>query len=545
MKSILKQSDTFAKSQKTVYLPLAEANRPLVSLGTWPDPVNGGDFLINGKPLDSAQLYTVVTSDYIELGDTGYPDLATPPVGDPPQPANSTGPFTTISNLTCQALAMWGLASTPDRPRLAANCEGRLQRKGYYDELANRTPDDPRPGNTNWHKFYAWSIFQPHLGQPEPKPTPVPSGPDAIRNHMQQRLDALSNWDWTFDKLSVGFSGLTHNNSQQEISKEFGGVQNAQVNAKHTHSWDWDANSKYTLYHPNFDWFGAETLQYSSSFVTQTSAPRAETQSRNLFAIDGGVYLHPWNLWSPWKNKSLPQFSLVLSGHFETQPGNPITNITMDPVPPSTTSLTLTFPQGRTNLLLGRPGVRWQDRKSYVEGGLEGGKTLNAIQQFSVLVAPGGPAVPPCLLEASVSLTKCLNNFNAAHPTTPVTPSSLVTVTRHPEPRYGAYWTMGLTVPMHPNVSYNFQETSDYFFLSHGDNSADTRFRHQLVHTLKLNVFPNLSFEPTYTIFLYENKLDYHFLFQQQYSVKINYSFDCSNWHECRNEFRYKKPSPQ
>jgi len=195
-------------------------------------------------------------------------------------------------------------------------------------------------------------------------------------------------------------------------------------------------------------------------------------------------------------------------------------------------------------LLLGRLGLRFQDRKSYVEGGLEGGKTLNAIQQFNVLTAPGGPSVP-CVLEASLSLTKCLNNFNKSHPLTPVTPSSTVSVVRHPQDRYGAYWTMGVTVPINQTISYNFQESSDYFFLSRGDNSADTRFRHQLIHTLKFSVFPNLSFEPTYTIFLYENKLDYHFLLQQQYTVKINYSFDWSNGHETRRQLQYKKPSSQ
>jgi hypothetical protein len=128
---------------------------------------------------------------------------------------------------------------------------------------------------------------------------------------------------------------------------------------------------------------------------------------------------------------------------------------------------------------------------------------------------------------------------------TPVNPASLVSVVRRPQERYGAYWNMGVSVPIKPTVSYNFQDTSDYFFLSSGDNSADTRFRHQLVNTLKFTVFPNLSFEPTYTIFLYENKADYHFLLQQQYTVKINYSFDWSNWNESKQQLRYKKPSSQ
>ena len=182
----------------------------------------------------------------------------------------------------------------------------------------------------------------------------------------------------------------------------------------------------------------------------------------------------------------------------------------------------------------------FQDRKSYVEAGLEGGKTLNAIEAFYVQTAPGGPVVK-CLLQAALSLSKCLNAFNQGNPGTPIASSSQVSVIRRPQERYGAYWSIGMTVPINPTISYTFQEASDYFFNSSGDNSADTRFRHQLVNSLKFAVFPNLSFEPTYTIFLYENKLDYHFLVQQQYTVKINYSFDWSNWHESKQQLRYKK----
>jgi len=185
-------------------------------------------------------------------------------------------------------------------------------------------------------------------------------------------------------------------------------------------------------------------------------------------------------------------------------------------------------------------GARFQNRKSFVEAGIEGGETLNAIQAFNILTAPGGPSVT-CFLQASLSLSKCVKAFNKDNPQTPVTSNSQVSVIRSPQPRYGAYWNVGLNVPINPTISYNFQDSSDYFFNSSGDNSADTRYRHKLVNTLKFTVFPNLSFEPTYTIFLYENKLDYQFLFQQQYSVNINYSFDWSNWHERKQQLKYKK----
>jgi hypothetical protein len=530
LKSVLKESSQFSKAEKIPYSPIGESGRALVKLGIQPDEKNGGDYLINDKPLDPGALYTVATSDYIGLGDTGYPELPTPPVGTAPPPASEFGEIVTVSGSTCQTLT-----------KSVKGCSPPLHLKDYYDELVNQTPDDPRKGNTSWRKFYAWTYLHRSLGQPPPKHKGLqaPPGSDDITARMQEKVDAEKNWDFSLDKASVGFTALTHNGGEQELSQNFGGVANGDVNARHAHSWAWDLNSKVTLFHTKYDLFASEGMQYTSSFTAQSSGPRSESQSRNQFTVEGGSYLRPWR-----KDKKLWQLSGVLAGHFETQLANPLTNITLSPVPPSTSSSQLFFKQGRTRLLLGRTGARFQDRKSFVEAGLEGGATLNNIESFSALTAPGGPTAT-CFLQATFSLTKCLNQFNKDNPETPVTSKSQVTVNRSLQPRYGVYWNMGMTVPINPTISYNFTDASDYFFNSSGDNSTDTRFRHTLVHTLKFTVLPNLSFEPTYTIFLYQNKLDYNFLFQQQYAVKINYSFDWANWHERKQQLQYKKSGAQ
>lgn len=518
LKSILKESEQFADREKKIYLHVSDAGRALVKLGIRKDPNDSDNFLVNSRPLDPNAIYAVATSDYIALGDTGYPELAKPPAGDLDQPALPLGKIDRIAGVACEEV-QWD-------PK---NCQERIQAKDYFDRAANREPDDPGAGNTNLHKFYAWTFLRSHLGQQ------VKKEPDAT-----VLLEKRVNWEWSIEQLSIGFSGLSHNDSTQTLSQKFGGVLNSQANANRAHSWDWDANSKLTFYHPKTDWFLEERLQYSSNFIAQAGAPRSETQSNNLVAFDGGAYFHLY----PWRGKELPQLSLVLSGHFETQVGDPITVLTLNAISPSASSTILTFGQGRTVGLLGRSGLSWENRKSYIEAGLEGGSTLNAIKQFDILVAPGGASVP-CALEASVSLTNCLNGFNQNNPTTPVTGSSRVTLQRSPQDRYGAYWRIGMTVPINPVISYNFQDTSEYFFLSSGDNSADTRFRHELVSSVRFMVLPNLSFEPTYTIFLYENKLDYNFLLQQRYSVKINYSFNISNLHESKRQFRYAKESSE
>ncbi|HEY6253057.1 MAG TPA: 5'-nucleotidase C-terminal domain-containing protein, partial [Candidatus Angelobacter sp.] len=525
LKTILKKSDQFAETEDAGYIPVDEKGRQLVKLGIRPDPNSTGEYLINGKPLDPNALYTVAISDFIALGDTGYPELATPPVGDPDPPASPRGEVSTVSAVTCREIK--SQASNP-----SDFCNEDIPAKDFPDRAANRKPDDARAVNTNVHKFYAWTFLRRHLGQPTGH-LPAATRVEAVQAAMQKRVEDDTNWNWSFDKLSIGFSGVAHTGSEQTVSQEFGGVLSPVVTVPHSHSWDWDANSKLTLYHPKADWFVSDILQYSSRFTSQASGPRNETQIRNQFVFEGGSYFHL----HPWRGKELPQLSLALYGHFETLVGSPITMLQI-----AGSAFPLVFDQGRTFLLLGRSGLRWENRKSYVEAGLEGGQTLNAIRQFDVLVAPSGPTVP-CQLEALVSLTTCINNFNQANPATPVTNTSTVNVQRSPQDRYGAYWAMRVTVPINDTISYNFQDLGDYFFLSSGDNSADTRFRHQLTHTLKFMVFPNLSFEPTYTMYFYENKVDYNFLFQQQYSIKINYSFNLSNWNERKRQFKYKKPA--
>jgi len=152
----MKQSSAFSKIEKAAYLPVEEAGRSLVTLGIVPDTVEGGDYLINQKPLDPNQLYVVATSDYIALGDTGYTDLATPPVGSAAVPARSKGDLLTISGAVCHELEPDGL------------CQLARPAGQYYDEIANQRPSDPRPGATNLHKIYAWSLLQRNLGQEKP-----------------------------------------------------------------------------------------------------------------------------------------------------------------------------------------------------------------------------------------------------------------------------------------------------------------------------------------------------------------------------------------
>jgi hypothetical protein len=196
-------------------------------------------------------------------------------------------------------------------------------------------------------------------------------------------------------------------------------------------------------------------------------------------------------------------------------------------------------------LTLARTGPRWQNRKSFIEVGGEAGANFHAIRQFDIKTSSPGALVTDCPLEAQQTLNKCVNNYNTANPTNPIDGTFFVQTENETRSRFGIYWNSSLVIPVEPRITVQIDNQGDYFFPVSHDNSTDTRFRHQYTQAVKFYVFPNLDFEPTYKIFLFENKVQNHFLFQQELAIKINLAFDLWNWHQGGEEVRYKKPSPQ
>jgi hypothetical protein len=530
LKKVMDQSKKFDDDDKSGYVLVPERGRGLIPLGIKRDP-DSEEYIVNGAPLDTGALYTVAASDYISLGDTGYPDLAPPP-GDLPASPFDTENLRSIGSATCAVVDQKPVSEKSSR------CSADIYfGPEYYDAFSEMQPDDVRKGQTKWERLVLWSGIHPNLVSPpdrsekKSKDEKLQPGP-FTENVIQER----PRWELNFDELNIGFSDLSHNGDETTLGNTFGGVLDSQVTAKHSRTLNWGVDGKLTNAHSRFDLFISPSLNYSSTVTAQASGPASETQSANLFAIDFGAYLHFRD------RQELPNLYLAMYGHFETQVADPITSLKIS-IPNVTNPPALTFKQGQTNLLLERSGLRWQNRKSFVEAGLEGGATLNSISQFDIHDPTTGAIVLSCF-ETSVSLQNCVNTFNKTA-SSPINSTFDVTSERHLLGRYGVYWNIGLTVPISTNISYNFVETSDFFFNSSGDNSANTKFRHQIVQSVEFFVLPSLSFQPTLTFYLYENKVNYDFLFQRQYVVKINYSFDWTNLHQARQQFKYKRPSSQ
>jgi hypothetical protein len=532
LQSVLEQSKKYADEEKTAG-NLSYSGRALVSLGVHHDDVRDV-WIVNTAPLDKSKLYTVAMSDYIALGDTGYPDLAKPPFGDPTRQILSTRHFQSISGAVCQNMTN----AAAGVPGITVHCAPEIRPELYYDSMEG-TPSDPRQGKTVRTALQLWSYFHAQRGEQltgdQKRVAKDVLGRDIVRK-TDEGIQERPTWQFALDKLAIGFSGLWHVQDEQTVQQNFGGIRNTQVTAKRFHSWDTEINDQFTRLRTNEDWFVSSSLRYSSKFTANPGSARTTDQPFDLFSSDAGSYLHlhPFG-------KQLPQLQWLDSVHFETQPFTPYASININPLTANGSSSTLTFAPDRSFLVLGRTGPRWQDRKSYIEMGVEGGANLDAITAFE-LINPGSAPVT-CALTAKQSLGKCVNGFNKTNPAAPITPDTAVNTSVATRSRYGLFWNSRVDIPFHSQLSYEMKNTGDFFFNSGGDNSTDTRFRHTLDQTLKFNVFPNLSFEPTYTIFLFENKVDYHFLFQQQFSIKINYVFVWNNNRDKKQQFGYKPPS--
>jgi hypothetical protein len=94
-------------------------------------------------------------------------------------------------------------------------------------------------------------------------------------------------------------------------------------------------------------------------------------------------------------------------------------------------------------------------------------------------------------------------------------------------------------------MSASIENQGEFFFNNAGDNSTDTRFQHLVTAKYAFQVWPSLSFAPTYQIFLYENMQAYKSLWQQQAMITINYNFDWTSRRIKASQLRYEAAQPK
>jgi hypothetical protein len=230
-------------------------------------------------------------------------------------------------------------------------------------------------------------------------------------------------------------------------------------------------------------------VRYNVQYTGQPNLPRLVNQKDNLWSTDSGVKFHL-------PHRKLWDVEPTVTFHTETQFWNPLPNFIESLVGKPTVAQP--FDLSRTYLLLPRAGVRFVDRISWIEVGLESGGELNAVRLVTTQVPPPATGMQTLIKRPNIRVS-------------------------------GAYWNWHIIVPFSSSISWQIDENGDYFFNNRDDNPTDTRFLSDSETALNFKVWPSLSFAPTYEIFVYSNKVQSTWFWQGQASLKMKVRFDFWN----------------
>jgi hypothetical protein len=501
LKRLLARSKQFNDDDESSVSLEIEKGRGLVTLGVTYDS-RLDEYFINGSPLDTGRLYTVATTDYIGLGDTGYPELTDAAVGDPKRPRDFHR-LDYISGLICEEM----------RDDESLVCEASLDGEPYFDRLAQLPGDRrPRKGYLARMKEWAFSGKDPSRTQ-QPAPT--------LRDLFQQKQQDRTTLTVSLEKASIGFSGIRHRFSEKDRADLFAGIPIPELGAKRSHSWSFEHGMRVTFGGKWLDEYLAEELSYNTEATRQESGPTIVSQSQNTFASETGIFLH--------RTKELPRVGLLTAARYETQFAPPITTFKLETGGDLTTDAL-----GRSHKLLFKLGPRVENRKSSIEGGYQFGHQFNAITAF--IFDPGD--IKCSLGDTKQTVQQCIkSNSN------PAAPFIAVRAEREGRFQHGLFLNFKLVVPFHPKVSYTIENKGEFFFTRQPiDNSTDTRYQDVLEQTVSIPLFDNLFFEPKLRLFWYQNKVDRNSFWQRQYGLTINYKFDWYKGNRLRDAITYKRP---
>jgi hypothetical protein len=494
--SAMKQSKAYDADDASQTSVSDEKKRGFIVFGMRHDSARD-EFLINEIPVDKNRIYSVATSDYIGAGDTGYPDLAANAVRPLLAPQDFDKQLRRISGVVCRGLL--------GRQLGIRECQEPLNRDDYMDDFVGQ-PSDINPVDSSWHRIWAWSVFRPSKDVPGvSKLNDVPSQNDRIEQAVEYRrlgsfrINQPNGTLFTLNS-SLNFNLANHKFSDAEVSQVFIGNPVPQLSAKRSHAIGYDMQPQLTYSWHRFQLFWNTEERYTIQYTGQAAAPRVVNQKDNLFSSDTGF---AFDL----PNRAFWHFEAVGSLHYETQIAHP-TLATLAPLP-KTSSVETPADTARTHYLLPRIGIRFVNRMSWMEIGLEDGTQLQAVR-----LTP----VPPI----------SSNVFQLQRTNIPVS---------------GTYWRWHLIVPFASTVIWTIDEQGDFFFNQHDDSTTDTRFRSDTKTQINFQVFPSLSFAPTYEFFYFSNKVNQDWYWQGQASIQMNVRFDFWNRRRIVDQMKYKIPA--
>jgi hypothetical protein len=478
-----------------------EAGRKLETLGI---RKTNDEYFVNELPLDDNRLYTIATTDYIGAGDTGYPDLVKAARNPRSHPAAFTEDLITISSLVCRRFFT-------EETTWEQYCLGPIKSSSYLD-TTTVSQTEPYPPEGQWPKIRRASP----LSWPDERPD-SPSLADGLEHRVQRRNFRA----FSLKNLSIGFKDLDNNRTDDSVKSKFAGVPTSGVStSKENRNISVGLDARFSYFADKREFFIASGVDYERQATGDPTKATGISLNKNRIFGDIGV------VWWRRPGREFPNIGFVTSVHGETQLEQPFSAFNLSTEAEDQIRIT----QRRGLLLLGRLGVRWQNKTNIFEIGGKGGREMRALRGY-LFENPGGTNFE-CLVKSAQTLGDCITE-NSKPPAGLITANSTPRALMQGRPRAGIYWEHAFTFPILSNLKYELTQDADFFFIKFSrDTSIDTRFRYNSKNRLSFMIWKNFSIGPTLDLFMYQNKVNGNFLFQRSFGIETKISFDIINRRE-------------
>jgi hypothetical protein len=502
LKALIQASNEIAQAQDSQTQIVEVKDRKLMVFGI--NTVKG-DLYIDGQKLDEKRQYIVATTDFVALGETGFPQLAASNGVD----ATVFQPPQMLSVLACDT-------TLADNWFVKGDCRPQPSDTVFQNPPRNQQWDDRRPRtepSVQWAKD--WRASDPFGSL---------KGADLV---VQNRRI----WHLALQDLS-GSTEIYHPDiSDTTLANLFGGVSDATASQVHSTNFEINQKSRLTWDGTHVDLAPFETNFAFASKRTGDSSGKPDSLSlpKNGFTVGPFVQLHFHRYLPRWKAFVLRPFD------FATQVRSSLFTFPLQVASgPPLQFARFAVPLIKQKSYASKVGTRYEkDSQNYAEAGYQLKQDFDVLRQITF--NPEDPANKfTCGLDPALSLVACAINNKAK-----LTPTSTSTQFHGTFHNPGLYWDMKGTVPLIPfslgvsdfaqwasKISLVVDSQGDFFQNHHGDINTLTRYGINAGFGIKLPVFGNLALEPRNEWYFYENKVIGSTLQRLHFKMTLTYNFD-------------------
>jgi hypothetical protein len=495
LRSAIDQSLTFDRLDADALSFAHERRRGLAVLGLYKDPVSK-EYYVNGDPLNDRKLYSVATSDFAALGDTGYPSLKEQ-VGRPTSPDN-VKMLLHISALVCSQFKETDTFSH-------ASCRPQVDLDNYFDEIS-ATPLDTSRGFTPAKNLLSWMAFK------------VPPRPLRQAPPLEKSVQERGRWNLTIEEVSAGYSINRHNaGTEKNLADRLSGVQESGLTDAKTNTWSTRFNYEASRIQRHYRLFFRQELDFQRRTTRLADESIKPERPRNNLGFEAGIRV-------PLLTQNIfGKVQLTASIRDDTQLKVPYSVFALgkDPDGRSLGNLILNA-QKRNGTLVKKLGLRLEGRGKTFDFGFQSGTTHSLVAEY--IFNPGSSNQLSCVvpkLHTELSVAACIYQNGNIYRDTPYS------IRFTDKAVQGIFWKVQLTAPLKQDrLTYNIESRGNLYFHSERDTAVETYYLATLSQWLRIPILGELSLVPRLDLIFYENQVERHSLTRIQSSVSLMYVLD-------------------